>query len=245
MTIISYASYVAGYFVVTEFFAVIMMMTAFHESPSAIYNGIFSAVTDAVTKKTTSYMSPSLYNNNNNNNNNNNDSSNDEYMGVFDTTSCADNDSLTTVTNDYTILGLRQLKLVSYNTCTTSSIVQAIVATIFKTPALYESPSAFYNGDTNAPVYFAVIDAEPSANFTKTNADTMTNILRSRCLKLLSYSTGTCTVFTIVQAIVATIFISLHDGIYFAVADTVTKTKTDANQVTTSLSSGNRETVPK
>ena len=36
--------------------AIIMMMTVFHESPSAIHNWIFPAVADAVTRTTTAYV---------------------------------------------------------------------------------------------------------------------------------------------------------------------------------------------
>ena len=39
--------------------AIAMMTTAFHELPSVIHIGVFSAVADAVTRTTTSYTLPS------------------------------------------------------------------------------------------------------------------------------------------------------------------------------------------
>ena len=58
-----YELYVAAYSVVTESAAIIMMTTAFHESPSAIHNVVIFAATDAdaVTKTTTVASAVSQY----------------------------------------------------------------------------------------------------------------------------------------------------------------------------------------
>ena len=55
MKITSYELYIAAYSVVTESSAIIMIMTAFHELPSAIHDAVISAATDAdaITKMTT------------------------------------------------------------------------------------------------------------------------------------------------------------------------------------------------
>ena len=95
---------------------------------------IFSAVVNAVTSTTTSYVPPSSYNNDRINNN---DGSNDEYMDVFDSTDI-------------------------------TKMTRSLFHNGGSFTAIYESYTNTIASSMNTAIYFAVIDADSSADITKT-----------------------------------------------------------------------------
>mmetsp|Transcript_22516 Transcript_22516/g.22789 ORF Transcript_22516/g.22789 Transcript_22516/m.22789 type:complete len:220 (+) Transcript_22516:535-1194(+) len=146
MIIISYESYVAAYFVVTESSAIIVMTTAFHELPSAIHAGVFSAVAEAVTKTTTSYTSPSY----------DIDSSS---SAIYDEDSSAGNNSPVAITTKtYDMPSAIHDGIISADNDAVYSAAVTIMTTAVK----------MMTNDMNTAVYFAVIDAESSADITNT-----------------------------------------------------------------------------
>ena len=80
--------------------AIIMMTTVFHELPSTIQDGIFSAVADVVMRTTTSYTLPSYDVDSSSSTIYNKDSSADSSSStIYDKDSSADSSSSTTITN--------------------------------------------------------------------------------------------------------------------------------------------------